>query len=397
MVARRVLAALALALTGCSGTTEPPASLVGRFDAFWSTFDAQYSYFAYKHINWDSLRAAFRPRAAAAGSQDELVAILKEMTAPLRDIHVAFTTPSGARQPTYVPAAPRNWDRTVWLQTASACHLTQVKPNLGYCTMGSIAYIVIGSWNPSQFGRDDLDAIVDRFRDAPAMIIEVRPNGGGSDALAFDLASRFVARSTVVGYVRFRNGPRHDDFTPEMTRRIEPRGAFQYAKPVIVLSGRGVFSSNESFISAMRETPNVTILGDTTGGGTGNPGEHELGDGWKYTVSRWIEWTADRRVIEWQGIPPDVVVPWDTAAVRAGRDVVLEAALSLLTTGTLRSAPGGAVAEPHPIKNPHYGSLCSSTRRFCARPSGVELGATGTSSPYPREVSRSALTPPAIK
>lgn len=339
--AQQRLAVLVLVLAACGGgPTEPPASLIGRFDAFWSTFDAQYSYFAYKHINWDSLRIAFRPRAAAAASQDELVVVLKEMTAPLRDIHVSFTTPGGARQATYTPAAAMNWDRTVWLRTASACQLTQVKPNLGYCTIGSIAYIVVGSWNNTQFGRDDLDATVDRFRDAPAMIIEVRPNGGGSDALAFDLAGRFAPRSTVVGYVRFRNGPRYDDFTPETARRIEPRGAFQYTKPVIVLSGRGVFSSNESFISAMREMPNVTILGDTTGGGTGNPQDYALGDGWRYTVSRWIEWTADRRVIEWQGIPPDVVVPWDTAAVRAGRDVVMEAALAHLRVGALRTVPG---------------------------------------------------------
>jgi C-terminal processing protease CtpA/Prc len=97
-----------------------------------------------------------------------------------------------------------------------------------------------------------------------------------------------------------------------------------------VLSGRAVYSSNESFISAMRELPNVTILGDTTGGATGNPAQHALGDGWQYSVSRWIEWTADRRVIEWNGIPPDVLVAWDMSAVQAGRDPVLEAAISRL-------------------------------------------------------------------
>jgi C-terminal processing protease CtpA/Prc len=80
----------------------------------------------------------------------------------------------------------------------------------------------------------------------------------------------------------------------------------------------------------MRELPTVTILGDTTGGSSGNPRHHRLG-AWTYTVSRWIEWTADRRVIEWNGIPPDSVVRWDPNVVALGEDPVLAAALERLT------------------------------------------------------------------
>ncbi|HLA89105.1 MAG TPA: S41 family peptidase [Gemmatimonadaceae bacterium] len=330
---------LSLAVIACgTGPTEPPAGILGRFDAFWGTFDAEYSYFEYKNINWDSLRTTFRPRAAAATSQDELVSILREMAAPLRDVHVRFITPAGVQMPTYEPAARMNWDRSVWDRTSAACGLTQVKPNLSYCTMNGVAYIMAGGWNDGQFSEADLDGVVDRFRDAPAMIIDVRPNGGGTDALAFALAGRFATASTVVGYYRFRSGPKHDDFGPETTRRIGPRGAFQFTRPVVVLAGRGAFSSNESFISAMRELPNVTILGDTTGGASANPVEHSLGDGWRYTVSRWIEWTADRQVIEWRGIPPDVHVLWDASAAALGRDLVLEAALARL------APPAGSAA-----------------------------------------------------
>jgi C-terminal processing protease CtpA/Prc len=163
------------------------------------------------------------------------------------------------------------------------------------------------------------------------MVIDVRPNSGGNDALALALVGRFATRRTTTGYVRYRDGPRHDDFGGEVERHVDPRGPFQFTDPVVVLSGRGVVSSNESFISAMRELPNVTIMGDTTLGASGNPQTYPLGDGWSYSVSRWIEWTADRRVIEWNGIPPDVFVAWDPAAVSSGRDPVLEAALTRLS------------------------------------------------------------------
>ena len=331
----RRAAALILLLTAANcgdATTQPPASLIGRFDLFWETFDRQYSYFAYKRINWDSLRTVYRPRAEAATTQRELVTVLKEMVAPLRDVHVKFTTPAGAIEPTFQPSAQVNWDRDLWLNfTLRSCTWLQAKPNLGSCTMNGFAYVAVGSWNSSQFSVSDLDAVIDQYRDAPGMVIDVRPNGGGNDALALALAGRFTTRRTTIGYVRFRDGPRHDDFGPETERSVQPRGAFQFTQPVMVLSGRAIFSSNETFIAAMREMPNVTILGDTTGGSSGNPRDYPLGDGWKYSVSHWIEWTADRRIIEWNGIPPDFVVAWDSAAVRAGRDRVLEVALARLS------------------------------------------------------------------
>lgn len=334
---RRWLGAVLLAAcatAACtSSSTEPPASLTGRFDAVWSRFDGEYPYFAHKRVNWDSLRGVFRPRAATATSQAALVDIVVEMLTPLRDVHVRVIKPDGASMPTYQPADRKNWERSSWDRTASACGLRQMKPDLSYCTMAGVAYVTIGGWTNSRFTVADLDGVVDHFRDAPAMIVDVRMNGGGDDALAYAFAGRFATTSTVTGYVQYRSGPRHDDFGTETVRRVGPRGAFQFTRPVVVLSGRGVFSSNESFIAAMRELPNVVILGDTTGGGTGNPAEYSLGDGWRYTVSRWIERTADRRVIEWQGIPPDEFVRWDAAAAAQGRDLVLEAALSRLAPG----------------------------------------------------------------
>ena len=326
---RLIAATLAVTLSACG--LEPPElnTPAEQFDSFWSTFDRNYSYFAYKHINWDSLRAVFRPRALAASSEAALVDVLKEMVAPLRDVHVRFNGPDGRSYPTYVPATTVNFDENAWRALTTACGFVQPKPGFGHCSMNGIAYVFIRTWNSDNFIPGDLDAVVDLYRDAPGMIIDVRPNGGGSDQLALSFAGRFASTETTTGYVRFRDGPRHDDFGAEIPRRLSPRGPFRFSQPVIVLAGRGVFSSNETFISAMRELPSVTILGDTTGGSSGNPAQHLLKT-WRYWVPRWIEWTADRRVIEWNGIPPDSVVRWDASEVAAGRDPVLAVALARL-------------------------------------------------------------------
>ena len=77
---------------------------------------------------------------------------------------------------------------------------------------------------------------------------------------------------------------------------------------MLLLIGRRCASSNESFIAAMRQLPNVTLVGDRTAGASANPGTFPLANGWTYTVSRWIEYTADGQVIEDVGISPRVFV-----------------------------------------------------------------------------------------
>jgi hypothetical protein len=54
-----------------------------------------------------------------------------------------------------------------------------------------------------------------------------------------------------------------------------------------------------------------------------------LANGWSYTVSRWVEYTADNQVIGDVGISPRVFVPAGPADFMQGRDPVLDYALSL--------------------------------------------------------------------
>lgn len=326
-------ALIVLALTTCDDGPTAPDTPMEMFDTFWTTFDREYSYFTYKQINWDSLRAVFRPRVVAYGSEAALIPVLKSMIAPLRDLHAWFVSPEGRVDYTFVPGALANWDPFVWSRLTSTCNIRFDQPELGHCNMLGLAYVFIRRWNDNQFTIADLDAVIDRYRDVPGMIIDVRPNAGGLDALGLALAGRFAANPTTIGYVQFRDGPDHDDFGEVTTRRVSPRGTFQFLKPVIVLAGRGSYSSTETFVSAMRELPFVTIMGDTTGGSSGNPAVHRLRD-WQYSVPRWIEWTADRRVIEWNGIPPDIFVAWNQSEVSLGRDPVLSAALARLSTAS---------------------------------------------------------------
>jgi hypothetical protein len=352
--ARRI--GLTAALLAACGDEAGPAAFdpVREFDAYWQEFDRTYPYFEHKRIDWDAARATHRPRAAAAGTRDELVQVLRELAAPLRDLHVWFRSPAGATISTFQPTAFRNWDRAAWEAAMRRGDWRPRPTNWGYTTYGDLGYLYFGAWNASQIRIADVDAALDELRDRAALIIDVRMNGGGDDGLALQVAGRFTSARRLVETYQYRSGPRHTDFTSPTQRTLDPRGSWQYTKPVAVLAGRGVFSSNETFVSAMREIPGVTLIGDTTGGATANPREFALGGGWSATVSRWLARTPDGRVIEWQGIPPDVAVPSSAADFARGEDPVLDFALAWARARTGAAAAPGAGAIPAPRAGPAH-------------------------------------------
>lgn len=324
-----VVVALAAAACGGSPTAPTPASdFSSQFDSLWTTFDREYSYFEHKRIDWNAMRAAYRPRALAAPDQNAFIDVVREMLANLHDVHVVIREPGGRTIVTYDPQSFSNWDRAVFDQYRARANWTQGQIDWGHGVLDGVPYIAIGGWGRSSIRAADFDASFERYRNAPMLILDVRPNPGGDDSLAFEIAGRF-ARSTInAGYVKFRNGPAHSDFGSPTTRTVSPRGPWQYAGRVYLLIGRKCASSNESFIVAMGQLPNVTLVGDRTAGATGNPGTFNLAGGWTYTVSRWIEYTPDSQVIEDNGIAPDVYVAATAADFAAGRDPVLDWALN---------------------------------------------------------------------
>jgi hypothetical protein len=333
---------VSVAMTACgSGSptapTPPAADFASQFDSLWTTFDREYSYFQHKQIDWTALRSAYRPRALAAAGPRAVVEVIREMLANLHDGHVFLRDPGGAQIPTYQSPAFVNWDRAVWEQYRNRAAYVQGQADWGHGVLDGVPYIFIGGWGSQSIRAADFDAALERYRDSPALILDVRANGGGMDSLAFEIAGRFIRTSIGAGYVRYRNGPSHADFGAPVPRTVGPRGSWQYAGTVLVLIGRRSASSNESFIMSMGELPNVTLVGDRTAGSTANPGTFPLAGGWSYTVSRWIQFTNDHQVIEDNGLAPDVFVPATAADFASGRDPVLDWAVNRLLNRATRA------------------------------------------------------------
>ena len=78
--------------------------------------------------------------------------------------------------------------------------------------------------------------------------------------------------------------------------------------------------------------PNVTLDGDFTGGGSGNPARRTLSNGWQYTVSRWIEFRPDGTTYEGVGIEPNIRTDISAADAAALRDTIIDDAIAFLQT-----------------------------------------------------------------
>jgi hypothetical protein len=321
----------------------PSRAFAEQFDTLWTRFNAVYPSFAFKGVDWRAQRVSYRARALRARSQDELIAVLVEMLTPLRDLHVWLVDPRGQAVPTFHPAGLANFDRARWESAMRDASYLAHGRDFGEGTVGGYAYLYIGSWK-EPVTQDALDLALSRMRDAPGLIIDVRNNAGGTDQTALALASRFTTRAFTASYVEIRTDSLVKNIEMPLARTITPRGAWQFTRPVVVLSGRGGFSATESFVAAMRTLPHVTVVGDTTGGASGNPATFALGNGWHFTVPRWLEYGPDKRPIEGRGVAPHLAMTWDPERYDSARDPLIDAAVGLLgeRNGVYRIAPASS-------------------------------------------------------
>ena len=338
---------------------------VAQFDSLWSRFEAVYPSFAYKHVDWRAQRARFRPRAERARTQNELVAVLLAMLAPLRDLHIWLVDPRGQVVPSYKPSQLVNFDARRWTLAMRDANYVVRTPTVGDGVVGGYAYMHVGTWK-APVNEDMLETMLLRARDAQGLIIDVRTNAGGSDAVALAFAARFTRRPFAASYVRINTDSGVTGVQMPLARTINPRGSWQFTRPVVVISGRGGFSATESFVAAMRTLPQVTVIGDTTGGASGNPATYALGAGWQFTVPRWFEYGPDRQPIEWRGVAPHLVVSWQPGSYANDRDPLIDAAVGMLgeRTGVYRIAPA---AEPSTPKHQEQSPEAHSERQYDIR------------------------------
>jgi Peptidase family S41 len=343
---RRCIAVAAVLAVGCTGVlTGPglPTDGLSLYRQVWADLDRHYALFAVKDINWDSLRAVHEVAARAAASDGQLADAIGALLAELRDVHVDLYTPARVYRYAGFDDRPDFFDFGMVQDYYVRDWRVTDDDRLGYGLLKpDTGYVWIPGFGGAGFGAD-LDTAIMNLGTPHALVLDIRDNGGGDNRNAMEIASRFVDRKHTYAYVRWRDGPRHDDLGPPRALTVSPASA-AFTGPVVVLTNRKVYSAAEDFVLAMRQAPHAIIVGDSTGGGLGNPLVHELANGWTYRFSEWLETAPDGTVAEEAGLAPDVWVRGSAAELAAGRDAILDSAMAILRDVPPSSQPARAFA-----------------------------------------------------
>ena len=300
----------------------------GNFEALWTIMDQHYCFFSYKKIDWDSVYQAYSPRITNTMSSESLFKLLGEMLEELKDGHVnLIASHDMSRYWKWQEDFPANFDLTIqeeYLGTdyliASGMKYKILEDNIGYVYYGSFSNDVSDS---------GLSYILSRMAICKGIIIDVRDNGGGSLVNVERIASRFFNEKTLIGYISHKIGPGHDDFSPLKPKYIDSYKGIRYQKPVVVLTNRGCYSATNEFVSTMKYAPNVTIVGDKTGGGSGLPFSSELPNGWSVRFSACPMFNAEKEHIEF-GVDPDVEVMMLSSDSEKKIDTIIERARAII-------------------------------------------------------------------
>lgn len=317
-----------LALTGCVKEERMSDTPMGNFEALWKMIDEHYCFLDYKRIDWDSIYVVYERQVQQVHSSKALFEVLGNMLAELRDGHVNLSsTHDVARYWDWFENYPRNYSEELvenylgqGYRMGGGMKYTILEDNIGYVSYTSFS---------SPVGDGSLSELLDYMAVCDGLIIDVRNNGGGIMTYADRIAARFTNAKTLVGYICYKTGKGHSDFSEPTPIYIEPYPGIRWQKKVVVLTNRHTYSAANYFTNVMQQMPNVVLMGDQTGGGSGLPFSSELPNGWGVRFSACPILNADRQHTEF-GVVPDVAVGLDDDDRRKGVDSMIEAARVLL-------------------------------------------------------------------
>lgn len=203
-------------------------------------------------------------------------------------------------------------------------------------------------WKMPRFSVDPpkVDAMIGRAKNAPAMILDLRGNGGGRVDMLLRLIGNVFPLPIKVGDEKKRKEMK------EVTAKSRGKDAFSGKLIVLIDSGSG--SASEVFSRVIQIEKRGTIIGDRSAGAVmeSRVFGHQVGldvvvpFGSSITVADLI--MKDGKSLEKIGVTPDILVIPTGKDLAAKRDIVMAKALEILGITVTPEAAGAFFPEETP-------------------------------------------------
>ncbi len=302
---------------------------VEDFEAAWKRIRDVYPYLEFKKINWDSIHIIYRYRAEKAHG-DEFYLVLCDLLAELKDGHVSYRTEGGGDVYPYYPPRQRKdrhayspfvvrkyFDKSLRLTKSNKIEYEILPNNIGYAFISDFHknYLI-----------NEFPGVLEYLKNTKGLILDIRQKVGGDYQNVEAVVTRFLSEPLV----------RNDAYTygeKWVLPPFKPLEPFIYTNSVVVLINGSTFSAGELTTEILKQLPQVTVVGDTTGGGSlggGDESIYYLPSGKSVRIGFIDQRRYDGLPWEWLGVAPDIRVEQTEVDIIAGRDKQLEYAIELL-------------------------------------------------------------------
>jgi carboxyl-terminal processing protease len=195
------------------------------------------------------------------------------------------------------------------------------------------AYIRFDGFQPRVI--KEFKQALERFRNSPGIVIDLRRNGGGDLSVLLPIAGYFFDKKTLFAKDSTRTGKPLSEFAGILRLPLElyvgGAGDQIYSGHVVILVGPRSASSSEVFAAGMQDTHRAKVVGSPTCGcvlGIAKP--RVMKGGGVLEISEVLWFSPKGRKLEGGGIMPDEPVVTTVADLQQRRDpVIVEAEKTL--------------------------------------------------------------------
>ncbi len=377
-----------------------PAHNLRVFDHAWELVNDKFFDARFRGTDWPAMRDQYRPEAEAAAGDEALYAVLNRMFGELKESHLLAIAPRAAHElrtrhraavgmrwriiegrrvvQEVIPGSPADLAgvQPGWIAVARDGHPLDDEPRFTNEVGQRVTYSFLDADDRPQertmtaglltFERTESRLLADgvlylRFdtfsganlswlsrqlkdhRDVPAVIIDLRQNGGGAAVALLMALGEVFDRRVDTGTVVRRSGRERDWDSVALF-------SAKYPGRLAVLVDRFSASSSEIFAHVIQQEKRGLVIGRPTAGAVIVARFYPLPGGGRLEIPVEDYLGRDGRRLEGVGVKPDRIVALRLADLRAGRDPDLETALTLLQRHSARghAIGGGPASLPAP-------------------------------------------------